>query len=196
MTAPSAMIVIAHSSQARGASEQKHGLDEWVISRRASVAAFEYLSGDFECSLYDVGPVKDDGAYLARKVLKADAQAPMIAVEIHCNAGPATADYREAIHWPNSAVGAAAARAIADGLNARWPMLKPAVARPNDKSKDRHWFYFLRKAVPATVIVEGFFITNPGHLARLAEADGPEEYGRAVARGLRIFLEAERLAQS
>ncbi len=128
------------------------------------------------------------------KVDEVNAVGPDIALEMHCNAGPASANYREVIYYPGSSKGKRAAELIAEALTDKFPNERPCKARANSVAADKHLMYFLDKTRVPSVLVEGFFLTNQGHRDLLLKAGGSEDYGSAVAAGLRKYLEEIRSA--
>lgn len=185
---PSAMIVVAHSSKSRGVSTLVANLDEYEVSKRASLAAMRNLMDDFETELFSIGAVLGGLAYMPRKVEKINGCAPAIALEIHCNgANNPKANYREVIYWPGSKRGKAAAEYIALALNIRFPSWPTCRARENAVASDLHWMYLLKNSKVPAVIVEGLFLSNPEQQQRMTQG-GAEEYGLAVAEGVRNFL--------
>lgn len=191
----SVLISVAHSSVAPGAVNVMHTANEHLISLRASIAAFRTLTGTCSVELFDCGPLTAR-EYSAAKVDRVNGCRPDLAVEIHLNAGGGR--YSEVIHHRSSAVGAAAASAIAgalaDGLRPRFSTaeLETRGARPNSIEKDKHMFFFLERTVVSAVIVEGLFIDRESHVRWLLGADGgaagAEVYGTIVAHGIKRWL--------
>ncbi len=194
---PHIMIVVAHSSKSKGVIVDNGGLEvaEYEISKRASIACARALMNDFQVTLHMAGPVPGATRYLPMKVAQVNGARPTLAIEIHCNAGPPHASYREVIFYPGSTVGAAAAERIASALTYGFPDWKPCRFRANSVESDKHLFYFLDKTKVPSLIVEGLFLTNPEHRERMVTEGGPEQYGLAVATGLRTFLEEVRKRQ-
>ncbi len=184
------MIAVAHSNKSKGVVVHKDGLDvyEYEISKRASIGLLRALSNDFRLT-YDHHVVAGASRYLDAKVDAINALMPNIAVEIHCNAGPPSANYREVIYAQGSTRGKAAAEHVAKALTEAFPQLKPCKARANSVEMDKHLFYFLERTKVPALIVEGVFLTNPEHLECMQIEGGAESYGTAVARGLRAYLE-------
>ncbi len=184
----SLMIVVAHSSKSRGVATSVPNLDEYEVSKRASLAAMRNLMDDFETELFSVGPVLGGPAYMPRKVEKINGCAPSLALEIHCNgADDPKASYREVIYWPGSARGKAAAEYIALALNVAFPSWSVCRARENAVAADLHWMYLLKNSKVPALIVEGLFLSNPIQQQRMSQG-GAEDYGLAVAAGMRNFL--------
>jgi len=190
MTAP-IMISVAHSSRSIGAVSPHGALTEYLISLRASVAAFRCLAGEFPVELFDVGP-EPSISYDDLKVDRVNSCRPLLAVEIHCNSGPAGAQYSETIYSgpksPAKEPAAFIAAALRDGFSTiygkRWPSR-------GARTDDRGLFFLQRTIVPA-VIVEGLFISNKEQSEWLGESRsdgaGAEHYGVLVATGIKNWL--------
>lgn len=187
------MIVVAHSSLSRGVPSEAISIDEYEVSKRASLAAMRNLIDDHAIELFSVGAVKGDTHYLPMKVDKVNGCNPSLAVEIHCNGSDLPqADYREVIYWPGSVNGKLAAQCVADALSAAFPEWKKCQARENSVAADKHELYFLRETKVASIIVEGLFLSHPAHVQRVAAEGGAEDYGLAIAAGLREFVKQLR----
>jgi hypothetical protein len=184
----SLMIVVAHSSKSRGVSTPTAGFDEYEVSKRASLALMRALMDDYEVELYSVGAVQGAGKYLPRKIEKINGCKPSLAIEIHCNGGPPSANYREVIFWPGSEKGEAAAKHIASALDTGFPTWPKTKARANHPNLDLHWMYFLQQAKVPSLIIEGLFLSNPMQ-RNYIQGVGAEQYGLAIADGVRKFLD-------
>lgn len=195
----SVLISVAHSCKAQGAYNAIHGVHEYLISLRASIAAFRTLTGNCAVELFDCGPLAQT-EYDDAKIAKVNNCKPDLAVEIHLNAGGGR--YSEAIHRAGSLVGEAAAKAIgvslADGLGPRFARadFEPHGARPNTVEKDKHLFFFLERTTQPAVIVEGLFIDREAHARWLVGVNGgeagAESYGVIVAEGIKRWLRGEK----
>lgn len=187
---------IAHSSASPGAKAKAILLDEYSVSLRASLAAFQDLCGDFPCMLYDCGPFPP-ARYADLKVAQMNASKAKLAVEIHCNASDnESASYSEVIHHAQSIPGIGAASAIAtalsDGFRGRHKMWRSRGARANTVQHDGHKMFFLERTMVPAVIVEGLFISHGEQAAWLASDGGAEAYGLLVAEGIRQWLGGRR----
>lgn len=193
---PHVMVVVAHSNASKGVVVDEGNaikIDEYEMSKRATVALVRALSNDFRVT-YSHQAIGGDKNYLPLKVDEVNAVGPDIALEMHLNSGPSTANYREVIYYPGSAKGKRAAELIAEALTDKFPNERPCKARANSVAADKHMMYFLDKTTVPSVLVEGFFLTNKDHRELLLRSGGAEDYGLAVAAGLRKYLEEIRSA--
>lgn len=182
----SILISVAHSSAAVGAVNSQGTLTEYYVSLRASEALWRSLSGEFECELYDCGPLKP-ADYSEKKIAKINSCHPQLAIELHCNAGPPGAQYSEVIYASDKSPAKAAAIIIADsvgegfakGNHGKWP-------RHGARVDDRDLFFLQKTNVPS-LIVEGLFISNDEQASWLATG-GCESYGILVAAGIKRWL--------
>lgn len=193
---PHVMLIVAHSNASKGVVVGEAGDSqaiEYEVSKRATVCMLRALSNDFRVS-YSHQAIGGDRNYLPMKVEEANAIDPDIVVEVHCNAGPPSANYREVIYYPGSARGKRAAELVAEALTTHFMDERPCKARENSVAADKHIMYLLDKAKAPAIIVEGFFLTNQKHRELLLKEGGAEDYGSAVAAGLRKYLEELRVA--
>lgn len=192
------LFSVAHSKVAPGVVSPTAHILEYMVSLRASLAAFRNLCGEFSVELVDCGPM-GPAEYSVEKVETVNGCAPLLAIEIHCNGStnPA-ASYVETIYHPSSPIyGKAAADAICTALkqgysqnHSGWPVKG---SRANSLQQDLHWDFFLAKTKVPAVIVEGLFLTNLDQEAWISGGDmssGPEAYGLLVAEGVRNYLHA------
>lgn len=194
MAAPSRPVLfsVAHSSKATGAQAPDQLLTEYMVSLRATLAAFRNLAGEFPVEMLDIGPLSPID-YADAKVTAINRCNPSLAIEIHCNAGPPDRNYGEVIHHRNSSEGARAAEAIAHSLvngfsagnHKAWPSRG---GRINTVAHDKHLMFLLERTAPPTVIVEGLFISNQEQSMWLARDGGCEAYGLLVAAGVRLWI--------
>lgn len=184
----SVLISVAHSSKSQGAVDAHGVLTEYHVSLRASEACWRSLSGEFAAELYDCGPLSVD-RYDDAKVERVNSCKPSLAVEIHCNAGPAGAKYHEVIYASAAGMDAAThvCNALTEGFSLghhkQWP-------RRGARLDDRGLFFLQRTNVPA-IIVEGVFISNEEQASWLSTG-GAEAYGILVADGLKRWLRGKR----
>jgi N-acetylmuramoyl-L-alanine amidase len=169
-------------------------LSEYMVSLRATLAAFRNLSGEVPVEMFDVGPFKHS-EYDDLKVEAVNRCKPKLAIEIHCNGGPPARNYGEVIYHRKSAEGMHAAQDIAqalkDGFSDRhkWPNRG---ARVNTIAEDNHLMFFLERTNVPAVIVEGLFLSNLEQAAWLAGDGGCEAYGLLVAEGVRKWLKGAK----
>lgn len=188
------LLSVAHSKVAPGVVSETAQLQEYMVSLRATLAAFRSLAGAYEVEMLDAGPLTP-GEYSVEKVARVNGCMPALAVEIHCNgSSDPHANYAEVIYHPSSPIfGAKAAKAVCDSLAAgyapthgSWHVKGP---RANSIEQDLHWDFFLSKTKVPAIIVEGLFMSNPEQAAWLANG-GQETYGLLVADGIRKFLDS------
>ena len=188
---------VAHSSASPGAKARAILIDEYSVSLRASIAAFQDLAGDFPCMLFDSGPFPP-ARYADLKVAQVNASKAKLAIEIHCNASDNEgACYSEVIHHAQSIPGIGAASAIAlalsEGFRGRHKIWRSRGARPNTIADDGHKLFFLERTTVPALVVEGLFISNAEQAAWLASEGGAEAYGLLVAEGIRNWLGGRRM---
>lgn len=179
------LISVAHSKASQGAAVA--GETEWNFSIRASAACWAHLtSHGITSMLLECGDVPSP-KYVSVKMDTIAQVAPDLAVEIHLNAGPSSANYGEVIYRLADESGKSAAEAIAHSLagafslSHRWPVKG---ARPNNKEQDGKMFFFLERTKASAVIVEGLFITNAEQREWLTSRNGAETYGYLVGAGI------------
>ena len=188
----SVLISVAHSCIAKGAHNAIHAADEYLISLRASIAAWRTLTGVCAVELFDCGPLRPN-EYDDAKIAKVNGCKPDLAVEIHLNAGGGR--YSEVLHKDGSLFGTTAAKYVAaslsDGLRPRFASadLDMRGARPNTIEKDKNLFFWLERTSCPALIVEGLFIDREAHIRWLigqdGQASGAETYGVLVAEGIK-----------
>lgn len=189
------LFSVAHSSKAQGAKAPQDPLWEYFVSLRASLAAFRNLAGEHAVELFDVGPLPQR-EYDDAKVETVNRCKPRLAIEIHCNSGPPSAEYSEVIYHAASQPGREAAehiaKAIGDGFKAGhhkdW---QSRGARANTIQFDKHLMFFIQRTQVPCVLVEGLFISNPEQAAWLASDGGCEAYGLLVAAGVREWIKSQ-----
>lgn len=189
------LFSVAHSSVDSPVSADGI-LTEYMVSLRATLAAFRNLAGEIPVEMFDVGPHKSAN-YDDLKVAAVNRCKPVLAIEIHCNGGPPSRNYGEVIYHRKSADGMHAAQeialALASGFKAGhhkdWPSRG---ARPNTVAEDKHLMFFLELTHVPAVIVEGVFLSNLEQAAWLAGDGGCEAYGLLVAAGIRRWIEGAK----
>jgi len=173
------VLSVAHTFKAQGAAYG--GLTEYEVSKRATRAAYDWLSGQgIPCCLFETGSFSQTESVRPKQLAGAMAD---LSVEMHLNAWTDPArNFSEVIHHPGSIAGFAAACAVSDHLksgfgavNHKWPAKGP---------RGDAGLFFLKGPRPA-IIVEGLFLSNPEQAAWLATPGAPETYGLLVAGGLK-----------
>lgn len=192
----SVLISVAHSCSSTGANNAIHAVSEYLVSLRASIAAWRTLTGTCAVELFDCGPLKPN-EYDDAKVAKVNNCKPDLAVEIHLNSGGGR--YSEVLHKDGSLFGTTVAKRIAeslaDGLRPRFAPadLEMRGARANSVEKDKHLLFFLERTSAPAVIVEGLFIDREAHVRWLVAEDGNERgaeaYGVFVANGIKRWAQ-------
>lgn len=180
------VLCVAHSARAQGA---KNGaLTEYLVSRTASLAAFDALSRmHVPAALFDSGWT-DRNEGLRRKVAHVNKLDAVLALELHVNASEdPRANYTEVLFSSGSIVGLNAAEAVCKGLEA---VTLPKGWRTRG-AQGRSDLYFLRETDCPALIVEPCMISNAAGAAWLSDEDGAREYGRAVANGVALWLNAK-----
>lgn len=185
------MLIVAHSSQARGAVNKQWLVDEYELSHRASVGAFYALSGSCQCTLYDVGAIDNAVEYMEKKLNAANRLRPDLIVEIHANSSEdSSVNYGEVIHHKSSVVGSAVAQVITNELRGLYTRLgvecQVKDPRPNSVEQDKHAFAMLNKTSAPCLIVEPFFISNnkQAGMARNIATDVGRAVGSAIGKWL------------
>lgn len=189
------LFSVAHSAVSPGASTPDGVMTEYFMSLRATLAAIRNLAGAVPIEWFDVGPYEAH-EYDDLKVDAINRCMPSLAIEIHCNAGPASANYSEVVHHILSPTGKAAAEimasTLAEGFKAghhkNWPSRG---ARPNTVAHDRHLFFMLERTKVPTIIIESLFISNLEQAAWLTAEGGPEAIGALVASGVKRWIKSE-----
>lgn len=218
------VLSYAHSCAAPGVRDPEKTIDEHYVSRRACEQIYRSLHAEMPLCLLDSGPkVTDKGpeGYAKWKLERINALRPTLAVEIHCNSGPALFRYTEVIHAnvaseKSKRAAALIAEELKAGLTNEVWMKATGETRPleidvwqhrgarrgewedapaRDKryiAPDLHPMFFLEDTLCPAVIVEGQFLTNPLH-AGFLKSGGQEIYGECVAQALkRFWSEVER----
>ena len=191
-------LSIAHSSGARGAINQKVGVDEYEVSARATEAAASVLrAAGIPYCVIDASDTKPS-VYAEFKTAAINRINPLLAVEIHCNsAKDGAANYGEVIHHPASVQGGIASWAISHRLRDtfahsthKWPWRG---AREWSEQKDGHRFFFLSRTNCPAAIIEGGFLSNDEQARWFKSPGGAETYGYMVGEGIADYFKLEKL---
>lgn len=186
-------ISIAHSSKARGASNDVLHLTEYEVSKIASYACFDVLRNNgYPVTLMDCGSLNDvEYSIYKTKLINSMIPEPELSMEIHLNGSTdKNACYGEVLYKTGikSFLSKTAADCISDAINYGFTKSLHPLRFKNHGSQtsDRHLF-FLDKINCPSIIVEGLFISNDEHAAWLKD-NGAQAYGVLVANGLLKWL--------
>ena len=123
---------------------------------------------------------KDENDPLSEEIKECNKFSPVLAVDIHCNAGKG--DGAEVFHHHGGGIGKALATNILDEIIKIGQNSRGAKTRTNSAGRD--YYGFIREITAPAVIVECAFVDNATDLEILATEGKRKSMGQAIAKGI------------